>query len=91
MFEGTCPVCGKPTKKLRTKTGKFYYGCSGYPACDFKSWDEPTGEKCPVCGGALVKTARGNVKCANKECSYRAPRPPRPAKPSAPEAPPAQA
>lgn len=69
--EGVCPVCGKPTRKLRTKTGKFYYGCSGYPACDFRSWDEPTGEKCPRCGGALVKTARGNVKCADKECGYR--------------------
>ena len=71
-FAGTCPVCGKPMKKLRTKTGKIYYGCSGYPACDFKSWDEPTGEKCPQCGGALVKTARG-VRCSNKECRYRVP------------------
>ena len=71
VFAGVCPVCGKPTKRLRTKTGKYYYGCSGYPACDFRSWDEPTGEKCPKCGGALVKTARGNVRCANKECDYR--------------------
>ena len=71
VFEGVCPVCGKPTRKLRTRTGKFYYGCSGYPACEFRSWDEPTGEKCPKCGGALVKTARGNVKCSNKECGYR--------------------
>ena len=74
-YEGKCPVCGKPTRKLRTKTGKFYYGCSGYPACDFRSWDEPTGEKCPECGGALVKTARGNIRCANKECRYRVPAP----------------
>ena len=68
---GVCPVCGKPTRKLRTKTGKIYYGCTGYPACDFRSWDEPTGEKCPKCGGPLVNTARGNVKCANKACGYR--------------------
>ena len=69
-FEGVCPDCGKPTKKLRSKTGKLYYGCSGYPLCKFMSWDKPTGRKCPQCGGALVETARG-VKCANKECSYR--------------------
>ena len=75
VFEGKCPICGKPTKKLRTKTGKFYYGCSGYPACDFRSWDEPTGEKCPECGGALVKTARGGIRCSNKECRYRVPAP----------------
>ena len=80
VFEGKCPVCGKPTKKLRTKTGKFYYGCSGYPACDFRSWDEPTGEKCPECGSALVKTARGAIRCSNRECKYRIPAP-KPAEP----------
>ena len=86
VLEGKCPVCGKPTKKLRTKTGKFYYGCTGYPACDFKSWDEPTGEKCPQCGSALVKTARGTIRCSNKECSYRV-RPPKPEKTDKPAEP----
>ncbi len=71
--EGVCPVCGKPTLKLRSRTGKTFYGCSGYPACSFKSWDMPTGEKCPVCGGAVVKTARGVVRCSSKDCTYRAP------------------
>ena len=35
------------------------------------SWDIPTGEKCPDCASPLVKTARGNVKCSNKECGYK--------------------
>ncbi len=83
QLAGRCPVCGKPTKKLRTKTGKTYYGCSGYPACDFKSWDEPTGEKCPQCGGALVKTARGTVRCSNRDCSYRIKAPKAPPAPEA--------
>ncbi len=74
ILEGVCPECGKPARKLRTRTGKTYYGCSGYPACKFMSWDVPTGEKCPKCGGALVKSPRGVVKCANKECAYKAPR-----------------
>ncbi|MBR7186448.1 MAG: type I DNA topoisomerase [Clostridia bacterium] len=79
IFEGVCPDCGKPTKRLKTRTGKTYYGCSGYPACKFMSWDIPTGDKCPKCGGALVKTARGTVKCSGRECSYKvsAPRAPR--------------
>ncbi len=71
VFEGICPDCGKPAKKLRSRYGKIYYGCSGYPDCKFMSWDMPTGEKCPTCGGALVKTAKGVIKCANKECSYK--------------------
>ncbi len=75
ILEGICPDCGKPTKRLRTRTGKTYYGCSGYPACKFMSWDVPTGEKCPKCGSALVKSPRGTVKCSGKECGYRIPAP----------------
>ena len=51
--------------------GKTYYSCLGYPDCKFMSWDIPTGDKCPDCASALVETARGNVKCSNKDCSYR--------------------
>ena len=81
-LEGTCPVCGKPAKVLYTRSGRLYYGCSGYPSCKFMSWDEPTGEKCPLCGEAIIKTKKGVLKCSNKDCSYR---PPQPEK--APEAP----
>ncbi len=68
---GVCPQCGKPTKKLFSRTGKAYFGCTGYPACRFMSWDDPTGEKCPLCGGALVKTAKGVLKCSNKDCKFK--------------------
>ena len=74
VLEGVCPDCGKPTKRLRSRTGKPYYGCSGYPACKFMSWDIPTGEKCPKCGGALVKTAKGTVRCSDRACGYRTPK-----------------
>ena len=73
IFMGVCPECGKPTRQLKTRTGKPYYGCSGYPACKFMSWDVPTGEKCPVCGAALVRSPRGVVKCSNKDCTYKVP------------------
>ncbi len=77
VYEGVCPECGKPTKRLKTRTGKTYYGCSGYPVCKFMSWDVPTGEKCPKCGAALVRSPRGVVKCSGKECNYRAPKQPK--------------
>lgn len=67
---GKCPECGAAMTVRKSKKGKVYYSCSGYPDCKFMSWDIPTGDKCPECGGALVSTARGNVKCSNKECSY---------------------
>nr|MBO4518176.1 topoisomerase DNA-binding C4 zinc finger domain-containing protein [Clostridia bacterium] len=68
-FEGTCPVCGKPTKKMTAKSGKIFYGCSGYPNCNFMSWDIPTGEKCPDCGAYLIKVGK-TVKCSSKSCKY---------------------
>ena len=68
---GKCPECGAPMTARKSKKGKIYYSCSGYPDCKFMSWDIPTGEKCPKCGQALVQTARGNIKCSNKECDYR--------------------
>lgn len=69
--EGVCPECGKPMKRLFSRTGKAYYGCTGYPTCRFMSWDVPTGEKCPECGSAIVKTAKGILKCSGKDCSYK--------------------
>ncbi len=68
---GKCPECGAAMTVRKSKKGKTYYSCSGYPDCKFMCWDIPTGDKCPECGDALVKTARGNVKCNNKDCSYR--------------------
>ena len=68
---GKCPECGAAMTVRKSKKGKVYYSCLGYPDCKFMSWDVPTGDKCPECQGALVQTARGNVKCSNKDCSYR--------------------
>ncbi|MBQ3220474.1 MAG: type I DNA topoisomerase [Clostridia bacterium] len=68
---GKCPECGAAMTVRKSKKGKTYYSCLGYPDCKFMSWDIPTGDKCPDCQSALVETARGNVKCSNKDCSYR--------------------
>ncbi len=67
--EGVCPDCGKPMRRMRSKTGKIYYGCTGYPECKFLSWDAPTGSKCPKCGAFLVKRS-GKVRCSGKDCDY---------------------
>ena len=67
--EGKCPDCGKPMRRMRSKSGKIYFGCTGYPECKFLSWDVPTGDKCPDCGKFLVR--KGNkIKCSSKECNY---------------------
>lgn len=50
-----CPKCGKAIIEKRTRKGKIFYGCTGYPNCDFASWYKPTQEKCPDCGGILIE------------------------------------
>ncbi len=70
-----CPKkCGGEVVRRRTKIGRFFYGCSSYPSCDFTSWLEPISEKCPLCDHPfLVKSKqRGKniVKCPNKECTH---------------------
>ena len=68
-LEGVCPECGKPTKKMMARSGKVFYGCSGYPDCKFMSWDIPTGEKCPDCGAYLIKV-NNKIKCSSKSCKF---------------------
>ncbi len=68
-----CPKCGKPLKKIVTRRSTFY-GCSGYPDCDFALSARPTGEKCPDCGSLLVEKSGKNGKytaCSNKDCKYK--------------------
>ena len=40
-----CPQCGKEIVVCKTKKGRRYYGCEGYPECNFMSWQLPKGEK----------------------------------------------
>ncbi len=68
---GKCPECGKPMRRMRSKNGKIYYGCTGYPDCKFLSWDIPTGDKCPICGKFLVRKG-DKIKCSSKDCKYSA-------------------
>lgn len=36
-----CPECGKDLIIRKTKKGRRYYGCEGYPECNFMSWNKP--------------------------------------------------
>ena len=64
-----CPVCGKDVVIRKTKKGRKYYGCENNPECEFMSWQKPSREKCPECGGYMVE--KGNkLVCANEKCGY---------------------
>ncbi len=66
---GVCPICHNSAQKMISKKGTVYYGCSGYPNCNFRSWDIPTGDMCPTCGNYLI-TKDGIVKCSDKKCNF---------------------
>lgn len=61
---GKCPVCGAPTRRMKSKAGKIFYSCSNYPQCKFMSWEMPTGEKCPKCGKYLFKKGK-QIRCSS--------------------------
>ncbi len=64
-----CPKCGKDVVLKKTKKGRKYYGCEDNPDCDFMSWQKPSQEKCPECGGYMVE--KGNkLVCADSQCGY---------------------
>ncbi len=67
-----CPKCGaKLIKRVSKKSGKAFFGCTAYPACDFAAPSIPTGEKCTECGGFILSGKRGRKYCMNNECPTR--------------------
>ena len=68
-----CPKCGKNVLKKVSKRGKVFYGCEGWPKCDFVSWDIPTGKLCPECGQPLVYheyRGKKSIQCSSRTCGY---------------------
>jgi DNA topoisomerase-1 len=86
-----CDECGSPMRLRTGRNGSAFLGCTAYPKCrnaisvrvsggkaEAKP-DEPTGEKCPVCGHDLVRR-HGRfgeyVSCSNyPNCRYKPPKP----------------
>ncbi|OUR71207.1 DNA topoisomerase I [Methylophaga sp. 41_12_T18] len=72
----TCPQCNKGEILTRkSRRGKIFYSCSGYPDCDYALWNEPLAQACPDCEWPIltVKTtkSRGTEKvCPQKECGF---------------------
>lgn len=64
-----CPRCGKDLVMKKTQKGRRYFGCVGYPDCDFMAWQKPSAQKCPKCGGIMLE--KGNkLVCADGGCGH---------------------
>jgi DNA topoisomerase-1 len=71
-----CPEDGGGIAELKSRFGKFFYGCVNYPKCSFVSWDRPLPEHCPNCASKYLvakysKRDGAFIACPNKECGYR--------------------
>ncbi len=64
-----CPKCGQEIVIRKTKKGRKYYGCETNPECDFMTWQRPSSEKCPDCGGVLLEKGTKLV-CMDGECGF---------------------
>ena len=66
-----CPECKENNIiERRSRKGKVFYGCAGYPKCKFAVWDRPVSKLCPKCNGIMVVGRKGMIKCNDKECGY---------------------
>lgn len=70
--DGNCPRCGKKMLLKKSKKGRSFYGCEGYPDCNFMTWNVPTAELCPNCGKTLFNKGgkSGRLICENEGCGY---------------------
>ncbi len=74
-----CPQCKKGTiLKRKSRNGKIFYSCSGYPKCDYALWNNPIKESCPQCNWPILtvkETKRRGVEkvCPQKDCNYATP------------------
>lgn len=64
-----CPICGKDLVIRKTKKGRKYYGCENNPDCEFMTWQKPSIQKCPKCGGYMLEKGTKLV-CNDEKCGY---------------------
>ena len=74
-IEAPCPKCGKRLLVKMSKKNRRFYGCEGYPDCDFISWDKPAEEKCPKCGQYMIEKQNNKGEkihlCTNESCRFK--------------------
>ncbi|MFA5367906.1 MAG: type I DNA topoisomerase, partial [Dehalococcoidia bacterium] len=63
-----CPKCGRDIVQRRSKKKRNFYGCSGYPDCDFTSNVKPMQTPCPQCRGLMVMSGKNASKCT--KCGF---------------------
>lgn len=72
----TCPKCSKhKILQRKSRKGKIFYSCAGYPKCDYALWNEPIDQACPVCAWPILtvketKRHGRQIICPKEGCTY---------------------
>ncbi|MCC5792319.1 MAG: type I DNA topoisomerase [Legionellaceae bacterium] len=73
-----CPDCHKANiLQRKSRKGKIFYSCQGYPKCKYALWNEPVDKVCPQCAWPIltVKETKREGKvllCPKEGCQYKA-------------------
>ena len=71
-----CPKCHTASiVQRKSKRGKIFYSCAGYPKCDYALWNEPVNQPCPECAWPILtvketKRSGRQILCPNPCCGY---------------------
>lgn len=71
-----CPLCHEShILKRRSRKGKIFYSCGGYPKCNYALWNEPITQQCPKCAWPIltIKETKKNGRqllCPKEGCDY---------------------
>ncbi len=72
----TCPQCKKENLfERKSRRGKIFYSCKGYPKCKYALWDAPVDQACPKCQWPILteKTTKRHGHqyiCPQDDCDY---------------------
>jgi DNA topoisomerase-1 len=70
----SCPLCNSAIVARRTKKGRQFFGCLGFPDCEYISWQKPTAHECPRCARRMVEKNNKQaiqVVCPGPDCRFR--------------------
>jgi DNA topoisomerase I len=69
-----CPKCKEhDIVEKKSRKGKVFYACSGWPKCKYALWDMPIAEPCPKCAWPITtkkETKKDGLVHKCPECNY---------------------
>jgi len=58
-----CPECSGDLVQKKSRKGRIFFSCAGYPQCKFAVWQRPLPVPCKACGGLLTEAGKNKARC----------------------------